>query len=141
MSELWLSLCIILVIIECATINLVSIWFAIGALAASITSLFIDQIMIQVGVFVIVSILSFLAIRPIAKKFFSSSNVKTNLDRVIGKIGIVTEEISKLNPGEVKVDGKKWTAISDKKIKKDSKVEILAIEGVKLLVKEVKEED
>ena len=55
--------------------------------------------------------------------------------------GIVTEEISKLNPGEVKVDGKRWTAISDKKIKKDSKVEILAIEGVKLLVKEVKEED
>lgn len=141
MSEMWLILCIILVVIECATINLVSIWFAIGALVASIVSLFVDQTMIQVGVFVIVSILSFLAIRPFAKKFVSSSNEKTNLDRVIGKIGIVTEEISKLNPGEVKVDGKRWTAIANKKIKKDSKVEILAIEGVKLLVKEVKEED
>lgn len=141
MSEMWLILFIILVVIECATINLVSIWFAIGALVASIVSLFVDQPMIQVGVFVIVSILSFLAIRPFANKFVASSNEKTNLDRVIGKIGIVTEEITKLNPGEVKVDGKRWTAIANKKIKKDSKVEILAIEGVKLLVKEVKEED
>jgi len=55
--------------------------------------------------------------------------------------GIVTEEITKLEPGEVKVDGKKWSAISSKKIKVGSKVEILSIDGVKLNVKEVKEED
>ena len=62
---------------------------------------------------------------------------KTNLDRVIGMTGVVTEEIRKNNPGEVKVDGKKWTAISKKKIEKDKDVKIIAIEGVKLIVEEV----
>ena len=52
---------------------------------------------------------------------------------------IVTKEISKNNPGEVKVDGKYWTAMSDKKIKVDSTVKVLEIDGVKLKVEEVDE--
>ena len=62
---------------------------------------------------------------------------RTNLDRVVGMNGIVTQDIDKLKPGEVKVDGKMWTAISDKEIKKGKVVEILKIEGVKLKVKEI----
>ena len=62
---------------------------------------------------------------------------KTNLDRVVGMEGIVTEKISKNNPGEVKVDGKRWTAISDKTIEEGKTVKILKIEGVKLIVEEV----
>ena len=61
--------------------------------------------------------------------------------RRLKKIGLVTEPITRLEPGEVKVDGKRWSAIANKKIKKDSKVEILAIDGVKLVVKEIKEEE
>ena len=141
MAEVWIVFCLILVIIELATVNLVSIWFAFGALVASIASIFTDQIIIQVGVFVVTSILAFLAIRPLAHKYILPKVEKTNLDRVVGKIGLVTEPITRLEPGEVKVDGKRWSAIANKKIKKDSKVEILAIDGVKLVVKEIKEEE
>lgn len=135
----WLILCIILVIVECVTTNLVCIWFALGALLASISSLFISDGMIQAAVFVFSSILFFFLLKPLSKKVFNRNLVRTNLDRVVGQIGVVTEEITKLEPGEVKVDGKKWTAISSKHIKKGSKVEILSIQGVKLLVEEIDE--
>ena len=69
----------------------------------------------------------------------SKRQEKTNLDRVIGENALVTLEIDKNKIGEVKVDGKKWSAISNKKIKEGSTVKVLSIEGVKLKVEEVKE--
>ena len=140
MSFTWMLVFILLVFLELITVALVSIWFAIGALAAFITSLFTDSIYIQLGVFVVVSSIALLLTRKIVNKV-NSNKIPTNLDRVIGQIGIVTEEITKLEPGEVKVDGKKWSAISTKKISVGSKVEILSIDGVKLKVKEIKEEN
>lgn len=141
MFWLWISLFIILVIIEICTVNLVSIWFAFGSLVTCVVSLFTDNSGIQIGAFVISSIIFFILTKPVVKKIRNDNIIPTNLDMVIGKIGIVTEDISKLEPGEVKVDGKRWTAVSSKKIKKDSKVEILSIDGVKLNVKEIKEEN
>ena len=141
MTSIWLIVFLGLVFLELATINLVSIWFAIGALVSFIVSLYVEDMTIQIAVFVVVSIISLLLTKKIVKKVRGKEPERTNLDRVIGKVGIVTEEITKLEPGEVKVDGKKWSAISNKKIKVGSKVEILSIDGVKLNVKEVKEED
>lgn len=141
MTTLWMVVFLGLVFLELATINLVSIWFAIGALVSFIVSLYVEDITVQIAVFVAVSAVSLLLTKKIVKKLRTREPEKTNLDRVIGKIGIVTEEITKLEPGEVKVDGKKWSAISSKKIKVGSKVEILSIDGVKLNVKEVKEEE
>ena len=132
MSGIWLIVFVALSFLELATVNLVSIWFAIGALASFVTSLLTEDATIQIAVFVCVSFISLVCTKKI---------IPTNLDRVIGKIGVVTEEITKLDPGEVKVDGKRWTAVSSKKIHVGSKVEILSIDGVKLSVKEVKEED
>ena len=140
MIEQWIFLAIVLFIIEILTSNLVTIWFAAGALVTGIFSLFVKDTSIQIIIFLIVSTLSLILTKPVVKKL-KSKIVPTNLDRVIGKIGIVTEDITKLEPGEVKVDGKKWSAISTKKITKGSKVEILAIDGVKLKVKEIKEEN
>ena len=140
MTTLWMVVFLGLVFLELATINLVSIWFAIGALVSFIVSLYVEDITVQIAVFVAVSAVSLLLTKKIVKKIRTREPEKTTLDRVIGKIGIVTEEITKLEPGEVKVDGKKWSAISSKKIKVGSKVEILSIEGVKLIV-EKKEED
>ena len=140
MSFTWMLIFLGLLFIELITVALVSIWFAVGALAAFIFSLFVDSIYIQLAVFVVVSSISLILTRRIVDKI-NSNKIPTNLDRVIGKIGIVTEEITKLEPGEVKVDGKKWSAVSTKKINIGSKVEILSIDGVKLKVKEVKEED
>lgn len=141
MTTLWMVVFLGLVFLELATINLVSIWFAIGALVSFIVSLYVENVTVQIAVFVAVSAVSLLLTKKIVKKLRTREPEKTNLDRVIGKIGIVTEEITKLEPGEVKVDGKKWSAISNKKIKVGSKVEILSIDGVKLNVKEVKEEE
>ena len=141
MSFTWMIIFIVLVLIELGTVNMVSIWFAIGALASFILSFWVSDVTWQIAMFVGVSFISLLLTRGFVKKIRGGKIVATNLDRVIGQIGIVTEEIAKLEPGEVKVDGKKWSAISSKKIKVGSKVEILSIDGVKLNVKEVKEED
>ena len=141
MSFTWMIIFIILVLIELCTVNLVSIWFAIGALASFVLSFWVSDITWQIAMFVGVSFISLLLTRKIVSKVRGGEVVRTNLDRVIGQVGIVTEEITKLEPGEVKVDSKKWSAISSKKIKVGSKVEILSIDGVKLNVKEVKEED
>ena len=138
---MWLILFVILLVIELFTVNLVSIWFAVGALAAGLVSYFIENMMIQIAVFIIVSAISLLLTNKFVEKLRNGKIVPTNLDRVIGKIGIVTEEITKLEPGEVKVDGKRWSAISTKKIKVGRKVEILSIDGVKLHVKEVEEKE
>ena len=138
--EWWLVLFIFLVIVELSTVNLVSSWFAVGALVASVVSLFLDNWVIQVAVFGLVSLLILVILKPFMKKF-KGQKVATNLDRVIGQIGIVTEEIQKLVPGEVKVGGRYWTATANKKIKKDAKVKVESIDGVKLVVREVKEED
>ena len=140
MFNTWLTIFIILVIIELLTINLVTIWFAIGALITAIASLFTDNNLILCSIFAIVSSISLVLTQKIVKNAKNKKTIATNLDRVIGKIGIVTKEITSLEPGEVKVDGKYWSAISNSKIKKDSTVEILAIDGVKLKVKKTKEE-
>lgn len=141
MTIVWLFIFIALLAIELATVNLVTIWFAIGALASFGLSFFLDSLFWQIFLFVVVSSISLLLTRKIVEKIRGGEITPTNLDMVIGKIGIVTEEINKLEPGEVKVDGKRWSAIANKKISVDSKVEILAIDGVKLKVKEVKEEN
>lgn len=139
MFEVWLTIFVILVIIEMTTVNLVSVWFAVGALITAFLSLVVDNTIIQIAVFVITSAISLALTQPLAKKLRKGKITPTNLDRVIGKVGIVTEKITKLEPGEVKVDGKRWSAFADKKIEVGRNVEILSIDGVKLHVKEIKE--
>ena len=141
MTFTWMIIFLTLLFIELVTVNLVTIWFAVGALAAFILTYFVDSVLIQIGVFIVVSAISLILTRKVVNKIRGGKIEATNLDRVIGKTGVVTEEITKLDPGEVKVDGKKWSAVSSKKISVGSKVEILSIDGVKLNVKEVKEEN
>lgn len=104
-----------------------------------ILSFFIGDIAIESTIFAILGILLLLVTRPIVAKLRSKDNAKTNLDRIIGEEAIVTENITKNNVGEVKVDGKRWSAISKNKCLKGDTVKVLKIDGVKLIVK--KEED
>jgi membrane protein implicated in regulation of membrane protease activity len=136
MMWIWLGLIITLTLIELLTANLVTVWYIASAILALILSIFIDNYLIQFSVFVIVGTILLFTTRDYLMKLLVKKKEKTNLDRVVGMTGVVTEEISKNKPGEVKVDGKKWTAISDKKIKVDSIVKILEIDGVKLKVEE-----
>ena len=133
MAFCWLMIFIVLLLIELCTVNLVSIWFAIGALASFFVAMFTDSIWIQLIVFVVISIISLMITKPIIKKI-KHNKVATNLDKVIGMTAVVTEEITKNEIGEVKVDGKKWSAISKKNIKEGEEVIVEKIDGVKLIV-------
>ena len=131
---MWLIIILFLGFIEAITVNLVTIWFVISGIVSLILSFFIDDFIIQFSVFVILGILLLITTRSWLNKVFKINKYKTNLDRVIGMRGIVTEKITKNSPGEVKVDGKRWMAISDKTINVDNDVKILDIDGVKLKV-------
>ena len=139
MVWIWLGLVITLTFIEVLTTNLVTIWYIVSALIALVLSFFVDNYLIQFSVFVIIGTVLLFTTRDYLLKLLVKNKEKTNLDRVIGMTAIVTEEISKNNPGEVKVDGKKWTAVASKEIKVDSTVKVLEIDGVKLKVEEVSE--
>lgn len=139
MVWIWLSIVIALAFIEVMTTNLVTVWYIASGIMALILSLFIDSYLIQFSVFVIVGTILLFTTRDYLMKLIVKKKESTNLDRVIGMTAIVTEEIAKNKSGEVKVDGKRWTAISDKKIKVDSTVKVLEINGVKLKVEEVEE--
>lgn len=139
MVWIWLGIVIGLTLIELTTVNLVTIWFVASALVSMILAIFIDNYFIQFFVFVILGVILLITTRDYLVKLTKSKNCKTNLDRVIGMSAIVTEEIRKNNPGEVKVDGKRWTAVSMKKIKVGKEVKVLSIDGVKLNVEEIEE--
>ena len=135
----WFVAFLVFLFIELITVTLVTIWFAIGAIAALITTLFTDSILIQTIVFVVVSVLSLLITKPLVKKIKKFDVTPTNSDRVIGKIGDVTKKIGTNKYGEVKIFGITWTASSDEVIEVGEKVKVLSIEGVKLIVKKESE--
>lgn len=134
----WFIAFVILLFIELVTVNLVTIWFAIGAVAAIITTIFTDSILIQAIVFVVVSVISLLITKPLIKKIKKFEIEPTNSDRVIGKIGEVTEKIGRNKYGEVKVYGNTWTASSKQVINVGERVKVLSIDGVKLVVEKEK---
>ena len=137
--EFWIITIIILVFLEAVSINLVSIWFVISGLVSLILSIFIDNFIIEFSVFVVLGAILLITTKPLLKKYFKGNNEKTNLDRVIGMKGVVTLKIEPLVIGEVKVDGKRWSAISDNVINEGELVEVLKIDGVKLIVKKEEE--
>lgn len=138
MFYIWLVIIIVLGIIEAMTVNLVSIWFIISGLFALITSFIFDNFLIQFAIFVVLGVLLLITTRDILEKKLVSKE-KTNLDRIIGMKGVVTEEIDMFQIGEVKVDGKAWSAVSNTKLEVGEVVKILKIEGVKLIVERVEE--
>lgn len=131
----WLCLVIVLSIIEIATINLLTVWFVLSGIVTLILSFFIEDVAILSTVFAILGIILMIITRPIIKKLQKGNLEKTNLERIIGASGLVTEEIKKNKVGEVKVDGKRWSAISNKKIEVGEEIVVEKIEGVKLVVR------
>jgi membrane protein implicated in regulation of membrane protease activity len=135
MGFYWLLVIFAFLLIEAFTMNLVTIWFAFGALCAFISVYFTDNLVIQLIVFLVFSIISLILTRPILKKYINCNIEKTNIDKVIGQIGIALTDIEPLKNGRVKVDGKNWMATSEDKIKENEKVEVLKIEGAKIIVR------
>ena len=138
MSYGWFIVFVVLLFIELATVNLVSIWFAVGSLLAFITTFITDNILIQILVFIISSAIALILTKPIIKKIKSREIVPTNFDRVLGKRGEVIKKITEDKYGEVKVLGTVWTAMATETLEVGQKVKIKGIDGVKLVV--IKEE-
>lgn len=136
MFYIWIIIIILLTIVEAMTVDLVTIWYIASAIVALILSFFVDNFLIQFGIFALVGTILLITTRQTLKRLLKQKNEKTNLDRIIGMDGIVIEEISKNQNGAVKVDGKVWTAYADKKIKVDSTVKVLEINGAKVKVEE-----
>lgn len=138
----WLVMVIFLTIIEITTVNLVVVWFIASSLISLVISLFIDSFFLQFLVFVVLGIIFLITTKPIINKYLlNNKKESTNLDRVIGMIGIATMNIVKNEVGEVKVDGKRWSAISDSDIKEGEYVVIDKIKGVKLVVSKKESDD
>lgn len=131
----WGLCCLIFILIEIFTINLVTIWFAIGSLIALFTSIYIDSVVYQTVVFIIVSIISLIFTKPIVKKLKIKNVIPTNSDRYIGKTGDVIKKITPKEKGEVKVLGTIWTATSNETLEVGEEIVVEGIEGVKLIVK------
>lgn len=134
----WLLIVIVMAIIEIATMGLTTIWFAGGALAAFVTSLFGAGLPVQIIVFIVVSFLLIVFTRPLAVKFMNKGKIRTNAESLIGKNAVVSEDIHNLKAtGAAQVNGQEWTArsVDDTVIVKDTVVEIVEIKGVKLIVK------
>ena len=137
----WLGIVALALILEFVTpSDLVSIWFAAGGLVALIISVFFPTYWwFQIISFLVVSLVLILSTRKLAKKLQESSDSKTNIDSIIGKIGKVTLSIQPHEVGEVKLEGKLWSAVSEGSIEEGTYVEVLAIDGVKLIVKKIDE--
>lgn len=139
----WLVLLILFAVAEGITVGLSSIWFALGALVALLVSLVCSNLWLQAFVFVIVSLLTLCLIRPVATRYLQpKGHTPTNADRILGKVGIVTEPIDNLSAkGQIKVAGQVWTARSatDEPISAGVHVTVLRIEGVRVFVQPVTE--
>ncbi len=137
MPFIWIGIAVIMAVCEAFTSQLVSIWFVLGAVSAALTTIFTPSIPIQSAVFLVVSLVALIVTKPLVKKFKQSGMIiSTNADRLIGKTGVVISNIEYIHTvGQVKVEGEIWTAKSEKApLTKDTKIKVLAIEGVKLIV-------
>lgn len=139
MLIVWAVIFTLALMAELLTEALVSVWFCVGAIVAlAITFIPGMPYWGEIIVFVGVSLITFLVLRPILQKKLVHLHSKTNVDTMIGKKGIVVKRITSLEKGEVKINDIIWNAIKrdeDDTIEVDSMVEVISIQGNKLLVK------
>ena len=137
----WLIVALVLLIVELFTASFGVVCFSFGAAAAGIAAYFNLGTVWQLALFSIVSFVAFVFIRPVIVKFLlkKKDEVLTNADAVVGRIGVVTEEINAdKNTGRVKIDGDDWKAVSSENIALGEKVEVMSRESIILNVKPLK---
>ncbi len=139
MTMIWLIVLVALVVIELLTMGLTTVWFAGGALVATLASLVHAPVTIQIILFLVTSALLLYFTRPVAVKYFNKDRVRTNVESLIGRQAIVISEINNIQgTGQVTVSGHQWSARSMNNnivIPAGAVVDIVAINGVKLIVK------
>ena len=136
----WLVVLIILVGIEMATLGLTTIWFAGGAVFAIIAAILHAPLPLQAVLFFLASLILLFFTRPVAVKYFNKDRIRTNVESIVGKQAVVTEEIDNLgSKGTITVNGQEWSARSadeEKTIPEGAIVTVVSVSGVKLIVRE-----
>ena len=141
-ATIWIIVFAVMIIWEIISLGLTSIWFCGGAIAAAVAAYYGANIYIQIVLFIVVSTVLLLAIRPIAKKKLLTTAAPTNIDRNIGKKVKVIETVdSSTGTGLIKIGDVEWRAVSEngRTIAKDSFAEIVNIEGTRVYLREVNE--
>lgn len=143
-TMVWLAAMIILIVIEIVTVGLTTIWFAIGALVAIIVAMFGGGLILQLAVFLIVSLGMLIFTRPLAIRYINNTRTRTNYEGIIGKIVRITQDVDNIaGQGCAVVNGQEWTvrAVEDKiKIAEGSLAKVVDIKGVRLIVEKYEEE-
>jgi len=136
MVFIWFAIIIFAAVIEAMTMDMSSIWFSAGAFFALIISIIFPEVVwLQLTVFMVTSIALLLSLKPIFKKYMNRNEIRTNASSLIGQEGICIKPILDNQRGEIKIQGKIWTAISNENIYENERVIVLAISGVKLQVR------
>lgn len=140
----WLILAVVLFVIEGATVQLVCIWFACGALFAMLASFVWAPLWVQLLIFLVTSIAVLIIGRPLLLERLARRKEPTNHDRVIGQVGVVLERIDNIEQtGRVSANGLDWTARSERGevIPPKTRVLVKYIDGVKLIVEPLREQE
>lgn len=141
LATIWFLAAGVLAVIEAITLGLTSIWFAGGAVGAAVAAMLGAPLIVQVIVFLVLSTILLAVTRPLVKKRLNAKTEKTNVDALIGQTGMVEEKITQYKPGQVRADGKIWTAACESgEIKKGTIVIIKSIKGVTIMVEEINKE-
>ncbi|MBQ7817136.1 MAG: NfeD family protein [Oscillospiraceae bacterium] len=137
MMYIWLALTVVFVIIEVATTDISSIWFAAGALVSTVVAwLMPQQIMLQAIIFAVVTVVTMYLTKPILTKYLTKET-PTNMDMYIGKNAEVISAIAPDKAGRAKIGGLTWQAKADCAIEKGEMCKIVKIEGVSLVVEKI----
>ena len=142
-SIYWLIALAVFLAFEIATLGLTTIWFSGGALIAFFISLFVDNFVLELVAFLIVSFVLLFFTRPVAAKYFNKQRTKTNYESLIGKEAKITMTVDNFNAsGQAVLNGQEWAArsVDDRVIEPGERVIVRNISGVKLIV-EVEEEE
>lgn len=139
MWPIWLIISGIFFVAEIITTGFLIFWFGVGAIFAMIVSLFVDSILVQTIVFIVVSAILMIFTRPLVNKIISiKETLPTNIYTIKSKEGYVIEDLNNMDySGKVKINGELWSAISDVPLERGTKVKVISVEGVKLKVEAV----
>lgn len=133
----WLVLLAAFLALEAATVTMVSLWFSVGSLAALVVTLLHGPVWLQILVFILVSAVLLLLLRPLVRRYVNPKLTATNADALLGTGGLVSVAIDNLSgTGQVKLGGMVWTARSSTgaPIAEGTRVVVDRIEGVKVFV-------
>lgn len=133
----WLVLLVLFMVVEAATVTMVSTWFALGALGALVVALLGAEFWLQLLVFGVISIVTLAMLRPIVRKHFTPRLTRTNVDSLVGKRCLVVSQVDNLNScGQVKIGDVEWSARSTdgSVLPAGTEVKVDRVDGVKVYV-------